>query len=92
MAPKGRKAPKTVDEDVQRDLHSLIATSGLTYTALATVLQKTRYNPKLGEVGYSSIKRLTSERFAAIEHQELHGCQPVAKEPTVEQVRLSKLL
>ena len=92
MAPKRRKAAKTVGEDVHRDLCSLTATSGLTFSALATVLKKIRSNPALAEVAENefTIRSITSARFDAIEHVELYGCQVVPKEPTVEPVRLSK--
>jgi len=72
MAPKRRKVPKTIDEDTQRDFYSLIATSGLTYSALATVLQKIRSSPKLADApgGRSTIECIASARFDAIEHVE----------------------
>ena len=74
-----------MDDDVQRDLVSLIATRGLSYHSLATVLKKVHSNPKLAElpVGIKTIERLAAARFDAIEHVELHGCLPATKETTV---------
>ena len=75
MGPKRRKAAKTVGADVQRELGSLTAASGLTFSALAKVFKQIRSNPTLAEVAgdRQNIQRITSARFDAIEHVELYG-------------------